>query len=398
MADQQTKELESPVSFENTEKAFSYKSDSDLKKAHFLFSMMNSNFLVRTGAGVLNLSLKIGLPVEGIVKSTIFWQFCGGVDNPSSSETISKIAEYNVKAILDYSAEGATSESGRDATKKELLRTLDYAKDNPNIPFCVFKPTGISDFEVLAKKQAGSALSDEEQKRFEQAKNRIKELCARAYDYQVPLMIDAEESWIQDAVDDICFEMMEQFNKEKAIVFNTYQMYKKSSLDKLKKAIEKAREKGYYFGTKLVRGAYMEKEANRAAEKGYENPIHPNKQATDDAYKEAQKVCIENIDIVSVVSGTHNEYSSKYLSELIISHNIQRSDERVYFSQLLGMSDHISFNLADAGFNVVKYVPYGPVRHVIPYLIRRTEENTSIAGQTSRELLLVKKEMKRRKG
>ncbi|HBH22706.1 MAG TPA: proline dehydrogenase [Cytophagales bacterium] len=385
------------IAFSDTAVAFSYKSDEDLKKSFLLFASINNNLLVKLGTNMVKFAFKLKVPIKGIIKKTVFSQFCGGESIQDCEKTINTLAKYNVRAILDYAAEGEKSESVFDQTAREVIRTIEKAAGNPNIPFSVFKPTGLAAFDVLAKLHVGEALNNEEKQRYENAKRRFFEVGKKAFDKNVRLFIDSEETWIQNPIDDLVYEMMAEFNKEKVIVHNTYQMYRKNMLGNLQKAIEKGRDKGYKVGAKLVRGAYMEKERERAAEKGYEDPIMPNKDATDQQYDHALKLCVENIDIISVCNGSHNENSNLYLTKLMSENDIRPDDERVYFAQLFGMSDNISFNLAKAGYNVVKYVPYGPIKTVMPYLFRRAEENTSIAGQSSRELQFVKKELSRRK-
>jgi proline dehydrogenase len=314
-----------------------------------------------------------------------------------TGETVTKLAEFSVGAILDYSVEGENSEAGFDQTKQEVLRTIDKAKDSEDIPFCVFKMTGIADINVLERIQNRASLTLEEQEAYTKVTRRVDEICRKAYDAGVPILIDAEESWIQRTIDDLANAMILKYNKEKAIVYNTYQMYCKSSLDNLNHAILEANSKGHYLGAKLVRGAYMEKERERAEQHGYKSPIHKDKSSTDRAFNDALTLCIENIGKVSVMCGSHNEYSNQWLVALMEKHVIACNDNHVWFAQLFGMSDNITFNLAKEHYNVVKYLPYGPVKSVMPYLLRRAEENTSVAGQSSRELTLIRKELKRRR-
>ena len=384
-------------SFEDTEVAFSYKSDRELKKANFLFSFIKKPVMADLATWAAKVSLKIGLPVEKLIKSTVFDHFYGGVTISDCKETVETLNKFNIGSILDYSVEGGDSEDGFDSTTEEIARTIRNAKGKSEIPFCAFKVSGIAPVNIFEKVQQQEDLSLEEAEAFKRAKSRIESLCQEAFDNKVPLFIDAEDSWYQDVIDQITYEMMEKFNKEDAIIYNTYQMYRADMLYNLEKAIQVAREKGYHLGAKLVRGAYMEKERERAEEMGYPDPICPDKEATDKSYNDGLKACIENIDIVAVANCSHNEYSNYYLTELIEKNNIDPRNKRAYFAQLYGMSDNISFNLAKAGFRVVKYVPYGPVKSVMPYLIRRAAENTSVAGQSSRELQLIKKELSRRK-
>ncbi|HPE57491.1 MAG TPA: proline dehydrogenase family protein [Bacteroidales bacterium] len=385
------------LSFENTEIAFSSKSDKDLKRAQFLFKMISSNLLVNSGKYLSRFAMKAHLPVAWAVKPTIYRHFVGGETIEECMPNVRVIEKHNVKAILDYSIEGTETLEEINSAMEETLKTVfNAAKDN-NIPFAVFKPTAFTLETVLAKVSAGEKLSESEKKEADNFRQRVAKLCQTAFDNGVPILIDAEDVAYQNFIDEVVDANMEKFNKEKAIVFNTYQMYRVDRLEVLEKAYNRAVEKGYYLGAKFVRGAYMEKERARAAEGGYPDPIHPDKDSTDRAYNAALKFCIERIDRISIFNGTHNEYSSRYMTELMAEHGIKKDDKRCWFSQLYGMSDHISFNLANEGYNVAKYMPFGPVRSVLPYLIRRTEENTSISGQTGRELGLILKEMERRK-
>ncbi len=385
-------------SFENTEIAFKSKSTKELKRAYWLFKMVSSPAIVKFGKWATNIAIKLHLPIDNIIRKTIFKQFCGGVSIQDSLKTSNELAKYNVQTILDYSIEGKTKEEDFDATVEEIKRTIAEAKNNPNIPFAVFKVTGITLFETLEKANDGiTDLSEEEKVRYDKLVERVDSICKAAFDADVPLFIDAEETWIQETIDRIVMDLSRKYNTKKAIVFNTLQMYRHDRLSYLKEEIKKAREGKYFIGMKLVRGAYMEKERERAEEKGYPSPIQPDKNATDKDFNEAVKVCIENIDVVSLCAGSHNEESAINLTKLMKEHNIALDDKRVFFAQLLGMSDHISFNLAHENYNVAKYVPYGPVKEVLPYLIRRAEENTSVAGQTSRELSLIVKERERRR-
>lgn len=351
----------------------------------------------KMATSLAKVGLSLHLPVKGLIKSTVFEHFCGGETIDQSEKTIKTLSRFHVGTILDFSAEGAHTEEGFDRTTEEILKTLDKAKGNPDIPFTVFKSTGLVNMELLTKVQAKETLTETEKEEFQHFHDRVEKICQRAFDYDVPVMVDAEDSWIQNPIDDVVYEMMKRFNQKRAIVWNTYQMYRKDMLDNLRNAFHYAAMHNYYLGAKLVRGAYMEKEAERAEKMGYENPIHPNKQATDDSFNKALAFCIDNKQRISVLCGSHNEYSNQYLALLMEKHGMQPNDKRAWFAQLLGMSDNISFNLAKDGYNVVKYVPYGPVELVMPYLIRRASENTSVAGQSSRELTMIRKELARRK-
>ena len=384
------------ISFEDTAVAFSSKSDTELKKMYFLFASMNNNLLSSFGTSALKFALKMNFPVQGLIKKTIFQHFCGGESIEDSEDTIEELAAFNIGTILDYSVEGEKTQEGFEKAAEEIIRTIEKARDSHFIPFCVFKITGLASAEILEKAQK-KQMTKEDSVEYEKVVRRIDSICKKAFENNVRIFIDGEESWIQDAIDELAYSMMRKYNVQAPIVYNTYQMYRKDMLGKLKTAFQYAATYNYYLGVKLVRGAYMEKERERAEEDGYEDPIQPNKQATDEDYNRALKFCLDNKQRIAVCSGSHNEYSNFYLTVLMEKHGLKNDDSRIYFAQLYGMSDNISFNLAKAGYNVAKYVPYGPVTAVMPYLFRRAEENTSIAGQSSRELLLIKKELQRRK-
>ena len=390
-------EIRPTVSFENTEIAFRSKSNGELRKSYYLFKLIGNPGLVGFGKFATDFALKLHIPIGWAIKGNIFRQFCGGETIAECARATKILDQYHIGTILDYSVEGKESEKDFDATKEETLNTIRTAEGNANIPFCVFKVTGIARFELLENVNAGKKLDEAEVGEWQRVRNRVDEICALAHDTGTPVFIDAEDSWIQDAIDGLADEMMEKYNHEKAIVFNTIQLYRHDRLAFLKTSFEHAKAKNYKIGVKLVRGAYMEKERKRAAEMNYRDPINENKDATDQEFNAAIDFCIEHLDRISICAGTHNEASSLRLATLMDEKNIPRNDPRIYFAQLFGMSDHISFNMADAGYNVAKYVPYGPIREVIPYLIRRARENTSVKGQTGRELSLILKEMKRRK-
>ncbi|MBL1279627.1 MAG: proline dehydrogenase family protein [Fluviicola sp.] len=385
------------VSFDNTEIAFKSKSTKDLKRAYWLFKMVSNRAMVKFGKWATNIAIKLRLPIDGIIKKTIFKQFCGGTSIEDSLATSKELAAFNVQTILDYSVEGKTKEEDFDATVSEIINTILEAKNNDSIPFAVFKVTGICLFATLENANNGvENHSAEELQRYTKLVERVDAICSKAHEHKVPLFIDAEETWIQNTIDEIVVQMSKKYNKGSAIIFNTLQLYRHDRLNYLRSEIELAKKGNYKLGMKLVRGAYMEKERERAEEKGYPSPIQPTKEATDKDFNEALKVVVENLDTVSLCAGSHNEESAKVLMKLMGEHNIDVNDSRIFFAQLLGMSDHISYNLANANYNVAKYVPYGPVKEVLPYLIRRAEENTSVAGQTTRELSLIIKERKRR--
>lgn len=385
------------ISFNNTEIAFKHKTDRDLKRANFLFSVIASPTLVKIGKSATNFSLNVGLPIKGIIKSTIFKQFCGGETIEDCTSTIQSMWESRVGTILDYSVEGKTSVEDFEATTAEIIATIAKAKGNDSIPFAVFKVTGITRFGLLEATNKSSEGGDEAiRKEYEETVNRIDRICKAAFEAAVPVFIDAEETWIQDVIDRITHEMMLKYNQNKAIVYNTVQIYRHDRLDFLKAAVLWAKENNIQYGVKLVRGAYMEKERNRAAEMGYPSPIQPDKTACDNDYNAAIDFLTDHLDCMALCAGTHNEDSSLALTKLIEAKNISKNDSRIFFAQLLGMSDHISYNLAHAGYNVAKYVPYGPIKEVMPYLLRRADENTSVKGQTGRELNLIRIERSRR--
>ncbi len=383
--------------FNNTEVAFSLKSDTELERAFFLFKLIEKEPLVKIGTAVTNFALKAHLPVEGLIRSTVFDHFCGGVNEVDCLSVVDRMYTKGVSSVLDYSVEGKEEEAQFDAALNMTLRTIDFAKERDAIPFAVFKPTGFGRFALYQKIGEGKELTATEKEEWNRVVARFEKVCKTAYDKDVALLIDGEESWMQDAADDLVAEMMQKYNKEKAIVFNTLQMYRWDRLDYLKKLHERAKTEGFHIGMKLVRGAYMEKENDRAEEKGYKSPICESKQATDENYDAAVAYMLEHIDTMAIFAGTHNEKSSYTLMQLMKEKEIAKNDTRIFFGQLYGMSDNISYNLAEHGYNVAKYLPFGPVRDVMPYLIRRAEENTSVAGQTSRELDLIKKERTRRK-
>lgn len=383
--------------FEDTSVAFASKSDSQLKKTYWLFAMMNRAGLVNVGTFFIKLALRLHLPVKNIIKSTIYEQFCGGETIQECEGTIRLLADSDIGTILDYSIEGEDEEAVFEATTAELLRTIDRAAAAKDIPFTVFKLSGIAPSELLEKVQRNDTLTPKEQKAYESVVERVERLCSQAHLRSVRIFFDAEESWIQEVIDTMAYTMMERYNTRRAIVFNTYQLYRNETLEAYKNAYLEARQKNYFLGGKLVRGAYMEKERLRARENNYRTPIHDSKEATDQDFNAAVDFSLEHLDSVEVCLGTHNEFSCLHCAGKMAKLGLKPGDPRVWFAQLLGMSDNISYNLAKRGYNVAKYVPYGPIDSVMPYLFRRAQENKSIAGQSSREFLLVKREMKRRK-
>ena len=389
--------LKDNLSFENTEIAFRHSSNNALKRAYWLFKIINVNFLVKIGPPITNFAINIGLPIKGLIKATIFNHFCGGETITECDRTIKNLAKGGVGTILDYSIEGEDDEQVFDHTRDEIIRTIERASGDNAVPITVFKVTGVGRFSLLEKLDAAQELTADEQMEWEKVQQRVLDICDKAFKLSIPVMVDAEETWIQTTIDLLALNMMNRFNKEKAIVYNTYQMYRQDKLQSIKDDYQQAVNEGFILGAKIVRGAYMEKERRRAAEQGYPSPIQPNKEAADKDYNAALKFCVDHIDRIAFVAGTHNEQSCQLLAELLSDKNIDPKNPHVYFSQLLGMSDNLSFNLANADYNVAKYVPYGPIKAVLPYLFRRAQENTAIAGQMSRELGLIVKEKRRRR-
>ena len=385
------------LSFNNTEISFSGKTNKDLNRSYWLFKMVSNQTFVKIGKSLTTFAINMHLPIKGMIKATIFKQFCGGETIEECDKAIKELGKFNIGTILDYSVEGKESEEDFDACCKETTETIAKAKNDTHIPFCVFKVTGLARFEILEKVSAKKALSSIEAMEYERIKNRVNAICKAAHDAGVPIFIDAEESWIQEAIDMMANQMMIAYNKEKVIVYNTYQLYRKDRLSYLKYSFDLSKQSNYHLGAKLVRGAYMEKERKRAEENNYPSPIQDTKADTDRDYDAAIEFCANNVDRIAICAGTHNENSSMKLAELMQKKNIPANNKNIYFSQLLGMSDHISFNLANEKYNVAKYVPYGPVNEVLPYLIRRAQENTSVKGQTGRELSLIMKEKERRR-
>ena len=397
------------ISLEDTETAFAYKNDKDLKGAKFLFSSMGKEWLVKLGLKLTPLTLKMGLPVKGLIKKTIFKQFVGGETLQETSSVAEKLGRFNVKIILDYGVEGKAGEENFDNATSEFINVIQYAGTQNNIPFMSVKMTGFSRFELLQKIHAGAVYKDiiqgkipaeildaDEKEEWERIVVRLQKICIAAKETNIGVLIDAEESWIQDPVDALTTQMMQQFNQYRAIVYNTAQLYRKDRLQFIKDNSKYAKENNFIPAMKLVRGAYMEKERKRAEELNYPSPINSDKQATDDEYNAALEFGINPENNMHLIVGSHNEHSNLFAVELMEKFRMAHNDPRVYFSQLYGMSDNITFNLAKAGCLVSKYLPFGPIKDVIPYLMRRAQENSSVSGQTGRELLLINKELKRR--
>lgn len=385
------------ISFEDTAVAFSYKPDSALRRARLIFSLVSHPWISALATRSVKFALKKGLPVEEVIKKTAFDHFCGGESIEKSEKAIHQLGVRNVGTILDYSVEGEKTEAGFDHTMKEIIRTIEKAWKSTTIPFSVFKITGLASTELLEKINKKEILSPSEQLAWEKVRLRVNTICHKAFSCQIAVLIDAEETWIQQPIDNLACEMMMKYNRERVIVFNTYQLYRTDAFANLQAALQHATSKNYLLGAKIVRGAYMEKERERALRLGYESPIQPTKESCDQAFNTALEFCVANVQHMSMVCGSHNEQSNYYLTSLMKLHGLNNHDERVWFAQLYGMSDNITFNLARNGYLVAKYVPYGPVRSVMPYLFRRAAENTSVAGQSNRELTLIKKELRRRR-
>lgn len=398
------------ISFDNTENAFAYKPDKELRKAHFLFSTMRYQWLVKLGVKITPWAMRAGLPIKGMIRNTMFSQFVGGETLEQTAQVAGRLRQFGVQVILDYGVEGKEGEESFDHACDEFIRVINYAATQPNIPFMSVKITGIARFALLEKLDAAATsdsgargevhnevLTPEEQAEWQRVEQRIDRICTVAAERNIGVLIDAEETWIQDPVDALTMRMMGRFNRNRAIVFNTLQLYRHDRLAFLEASFEQARQKQFILGAKLVRGAYMEKERKRALAMGYPSPIQPDKASADRDYNAAVEFSIDHIDRISLIVASHNEYSNLHAARLLDEKGLAHRHPHIHFSQLYGMSDNITFNLARAGFSVSKYLPFGPIDDVIPYLMRRAQENSSVAGQTGRELGLIKKEMKRRK-
>ena len=407
--------MKTNISFDNTAIAFAHDSDTELKHAHWLFSMMGKPWLVKIGTKLAPWSLKVGLPVKGVIRKTIFNHFVGGETMEASVPAIEKMSKYHVQVILDYGVEGKEGEANYDHARDEFIRVINFAATQPNVPFMSVKVTGIARFGLLERidalmqtaqsdslikkyNDALGQLTQEEAAEWQRVYERFKKICEAANQANVGFLVDAEETWIQDPVDALTMLMMNEYNKEKLVIYNTLQLYRHDRLSFLHQCYEAAKERNFLLAVKLVRGAYMEKERKRAEEKKYPSPIQPNKEATDKDYNEAVRFCIDHLEQIGVIVASHNEYSNLLTTQLLDEKNLPHNHPHVHFSQLYGMSDNITYNLAEAGFSVSKYLPFGPIKDVIPYLMRRAEENTSVGGQTSRELSLIEKELRRRRG
>ncbi|MDO4225334.1 MAG: proline dehydrogenase family protein [Bergeyella zoohelcum] len=385
--------------FNDTKIAFQDKSTEQLKKAYWMFKAIEHPHITSLGIKLLNFSIHNNFPlVQGIVRKTLFEQFVGGETREKSMEVVQKLHKHHIGSIFDYSIEGKEDEATFDHTCEEIKENIKFAEGNPAIPFVVFKPTAFGRFDLYVEVQNGKELTASEKQEWDKVVNRYDEVCKMAHERNVILMVDAEETWIQTAVDNLVNEMKAKYNKEKAIVWNTIQMYRTGRIEYLQEDLKRANEKGYYLGYKFVRGAYMEKERERATAMKYPDPIQPTKQATDDNYNAAIDFVMQNLDKISAFFGTHNEKSTELVMDKMKALNLPNDYEKIHFGQLYGMSDNITYYLGDKKYNAAKYLPYGPVKDVVPYLTRRAQENTSVAGQTGRELGLIEKEIKRRKG
>lgn len=385
--------------FDDTQTAFEPKSDKDLNKSKQLFQLMSNPFLTKLGAVFFELPFATDVPfVKTIVRRTIYQHFVGG-ENPKECLKVAKeLHHYGVSSIMDYSVEGQEDEASFDHVRDEILSLIKIAKENPEeVPFVVFKPTGFGRISIYEKVGLKETLTSAEKEAWNNIRARFEAVCQAAYDQKVRIMADAEHSWMQDAADDLMEEMKQRFNQEECIVWSTLQMYRHDRLEYLKQIHQKASQAGYLLGFKIVRGAYMEMERARAKEKGYRDPMQPDKASTDRDYNAALEFILAHHDRISIFAGTHNEKSSELLIDLISQYQLEKNAKGVWFGQLYGMSDNISFKLGSLGYNISKYLPYGPIKKVMPYLIRRAQENTSVAGQSSRELLLIEKEIQRRK-
>ncbi len=387
----------SVVSFEDTKVAFESKSNWELKKAYGLFRLFSYNTLVDIGGRATQLALKLHLPIQPMVRYTIYEQFVGGETLRQVERSVNKLAGYDVKSVLDWGGEGMATEHEFDQTLKQHLKTLDYVSDNNHVKLVAVKVTGLGRFELLERVHRGDALLKREQQEFERIRERLHVLCKRAEEVKTGIFFDAEETWIQKPLDDLIEELMQHYNRERAIVYNTYQLYLHSRFAELKAHFEKADKGGYWLGAKLVRGAYMEKERERAKRMGYPSPVHKNKAAVDADYDAALQYALDRFGKMSFCAATHNEKSCLFLAEQVSKLKIPNDHKYVFFAQLYGMGDHITYNLAKAGFTAAKLIPYGPVKEVVPYLVRRAQENSSVSGQVGRELAMVTREMKRRR-
>lgn len=384
------------INFNDTRIAYQSKSKADLKRARFLYRLLKNPLISSIGQNLMKFSVKIGLPVNGLIKATLYKQFIGGETLEDCEKLAEYLAQYNVNTILDYAMEGEDEEDAFQRILNEFIRNIDHAAGNPQIPASVFKPSAIAPNAILERLSNPELTTEEDQQYLTAIRNRFETIFQRAWQKGVPVMVDAEESWIQDIIDSLVMEMMQRYNEEKPIVVNTYQLYRKDRLDVLKTHYEQTKRQGIYFGAKLVRGAYLEQERDRAQKHGYHSPVHDTKAATDKDYDEAVQFCIDHSDSCFTMVASHNEESNRLGVEQLVNNNLDKAHPHVWFSQLYGMADHITYNLAQYGCNVAKYIPYGPVKAVVPYLVRRAEENSSVQSQVDQELEGIEQELKRR--
>lgn len=385
------------INFDDTAIAFERKNNRDLKETAWLFGMMNRPWLVNLGSKMTLLALQLHLPIQGIIKRTIFKQFCGGTSLDECQTAIQQLAQYQTKTVLDYGVEAKENEADFQATVQENIKAIRFAGKNGNVPIVSVKVTGFTRFALLEKVTSRQPLNAAEQTEWEQVTQRLDSICMEAADHHVAIFVDAEESWIQDAIDDLAMLMMERYNKQKPVIYNTFQLYRHDRLAYLKASFAIAQEKNFILGAKMVRGAYMEKERERAQQMGYPSPIQPNKEATDRDYNAAVQFCIDNYERIAACVASHNQYSTQLQADAIVRLGLPTNHPHLTFCQLYGMGDNLTFNLAKAGFYVSKYMPYGAVKDVVPYLIRRAQENSSVNGDVSRELKMVRSELARRK-
>lgn len=383
--------------FSNTKEAFSLKSNFELLRAQFLFNIIKNRTLVKYSTLLTNFALKFYLPVTPIIKMTVFNHFCGGVSELDCNPVIKKMYDKRVSSVLDFSTEAFNSEIEFDNCYDKKISIIEFIKDRPEIPFVVFKPTCLGSLDLFKKKTIHEDLSDKDNILWNRVVERFKGVCQKAYDNDIKILIDAEEVFVQKAIDDLALLMMRKFNREMPIVFNTVQMYRWDRLKYLSDLLNDKANNGLIFGFKLVRGAYMEKERLIAKSLNVKSPICITKNETDSNFNSGLDFVFNNLDRISLVCGSHNEDSVIKIMEIMKNKNLKVSDDKIWFGQLFGMSDNVTFNLAKMGYNTFKILPFGPVRNLMPYLIRRAEENTSVKGQTGRELQLILNERRRRK-
>ena len=328
--------------------------------------------LVKLGTYLTPLAIRMGLPINNTIRRTIFKQFVGGETLEETAPVVQKLAQSGVQVILDYGVEGKEGEAEFERGCNEFIRVIKYAGSQKTIPFISVKVTGFARFGLLQKLDEAMHIADhpalqsrynialqqlgwDAMQEWDKVQQRMKRICEAALATNVGVLVDAEESWIQDPVDALTMQMMRDYNQKQVLIYNTIQLYRHDRLNFLKTSYAAAEEKHFLLGAKLVRGAYMEKERRRARERGYESPIQKNKEATDNDYNAAVRFCIEHLDRIGVIVATHNEHSNLYTTELLQQKSLPLNHPHVHFSQLYGMSDNITYNLAAAGCNVSKY-------------------------------------------